>query len=188
MLINSKLGETQLDRLNSKLRPARGRVRMQVELTDETESVSLFEPVAVPAEIWFVADVVERDPLIELAAKRLSAQLVLSFVDGASALMGELKADGSAHRRPDVIVFHSTYSSEPTISELQGDADLRPIPVVVLTNSLPEVDAISSYGINALWCEPKPPTMHCTTKFLRRLVAGVSNPKVVSSPTSEPFR
>ncbi len=117
--------------------------------------------MATPVEILLVDDD-EQD--IELTCEALKESKVSNHVttaiDGVEAL--ELlrgDAPGSSPRRPDVILLDLNMprmDGHTFLEHLKQDADLRNIPVVVLTTSDEESDVLRSYELQAAAFITKP--------------------------------
>ncbi|MEU6023771.1 response regulator [Micromonospora sp. NPDC047134] len=102
--------------------------------------------------------VVDDDPgdvlMIEEALATSDVEKVIDVVGDGQEAMEFLRREGrhSGAHRPDVILLDLNMprmDGRQVLGEVKGDADLRSIPIVVLTTSNADTDIISSYTLQA---------------------------------------
>ena len=107
-----------------------------------------------PFEILLVEDNPADVLLTRDAVKTSKTETVLRVVkDGVEAM--EFLHKGGAHAdaaKPDLILLDLNLprkDGREVLSEIKADADLKRIPVIILTTSRAERDIVSSYDLNA---------------------------------------
>ena len=107
-----------------------------------------------PFEILMVEDNLADVRLAQQAFKNSSARIVLRVVrDGVEAMAFLRREGGYANAsRPSLIFLDLNLprkDGREVLAEIKADAELRRIPVVVLTTSRAERDIVTSYDLNA---------------------------------------
>jgi len=120
---------------------------------------------------------VEDDPgdvlMVREALSDQGLSRLTSVRDGVEALRFLRKeAEFSGVERPDLILLDLNMprkDGREVLAEVKGDADLRSIPVVVLTTSRAEKDVLSSYQLHANAYVTKPADFEQFIDVTRRI-------------------
>ncbi len=113
-------------------------------------------PVILAAE-----DSLDDQMLISIAAERVGMPVDLHFVNDGREALRHLRGDGDTPPgpRPDLVLLDlnmPVLSGMQLLEHLRDDADLRRIPVLILStsNSSREIDACYQLGCNAYIVKP----------------------------------
>jgi CheY-like chemotaxis protein len=107
---------------------------------------------------------------IESSKLRLDIAIVRDGVEAIQYLRGEAPFSGA--RRPDLILLDLNLprmNGRQVLAEVKTDADLRGIPVVVLTSSGAEQDIVQSYNLGANCYVVKPVDLKAFQSIVRQV-------------------
>ncbi|NJP35533.1 response regulator [Micromonospora thermarum] len=122
--------------------------------------------------------VVDDDPgdvlMIEEALADSDVEKVIDVVGDGQEAMEFLRRTGrhTEARRPDVILLDLNMprmDGRQVLGEVKGDADLRTIPIVVLTTSNADTDILGSYTLQANAYVTKPIDLDDFNDVVRRI-------------------
>ena len=114
----------------------------------------MIEPEVCPVEILLIEDSPSDTELTIEALKEAKVRNNLSIVEDGVQAMEFLRRQGkfAGAPRPDLIMLDLNLprkDGREVLAEIKADADLRSIPVVVLTTSRAEQDVLRAYQLNA---------------------------------------
>jgi CheY-like chemotaxis protein len=112
------------------------------------------EEVFRPVEILMVEDNPDDVRLTVEAFKDAKVNNILNVVEDGYEALAYLRKEGkhADARRPDLILLDMNLPGKDgreVLTEIKGDADLRLIPVVILTTSQAEKDVLKAYDLCA---------------------------------------
>jgi len=127
-----------------------------------------------PIEILLIEDNIGDIRLTEEALKESNLIVNLSVARDGIEAMEFLRGNGStaAAGAPDLILLDLNLprkDGREVLQEIKNDADLRRIPVVVLTTSEAEADIVATYGLHANCYINKPVDMDQFIKIVKLL-------------------
>lgn len=93
------------------------------------------------------------------AAERLGIAHIFDVAETGEEALDHLRRAGASGRRPDLVLLDLNLpgrDGRDVLAEMKGDAELRRVPVVVLTTSSADVDILDAYelGANAYIAKP----------------------------------
>lgn len=132
------------------------------------------EIVVHPIEILLVEDSPGDARLAREALQDAKVRNHLHWVDNGEEAMDFLRKEGKHARvpRPDLILLDLNLprkDGREVLAEIKGDADLKRIPVVILTVSKDEEDVLKTYNLHANCFITKPIDLNQFIKVVKSI-------------------
>lgn len=151
---------------------------------DGIDLTHLAEPASVisfdePLDVLYAEDDRHDQLLLTLASADSDTPVRLTFVDNGAQLLAVLKRRLDEGNRPDIVVLDirmPRMDGHAVLDAMRFSAEMREVPVVVLSSSTDRGDVVRCYARGVLAYEVKPSRYEELVEFFDRLPQMVEDP------------